>query len=575
MGKIFKYLLPYWKTALLAPILMIIEVVMDLMQPLFMARIIDIGVAGGDVSFIVNNGLRMVGIAIVGIAGGIGCVILSNITAQNFANDLRSAIFSKIQSFSFADLDKFNTGSLITRLTNDVSQIQMVLAMMMRLMVRAPLLFIGGLIMAFSINVNMALILIATIPFLVLVITLLILNSFKLFGLAQQKLDRVNVVLQENLAGVRVVKAFNRADYETNRFKVAVEDHMENMIKVARISSIAMPGVMLIMNIAIIAVIWLGGLYIRTDALQVGQVMAFITYAGQILFSMAMMAMVLMFVSRAKASGDRIIEVLKIEPSISSLANAEDKQVDDWSVDFKDVSFGYGGCEQPMVIKNLSLRVNSGETLAILGTTGSGKSTLINLIPRLYEACTGSVSVGKKDVRELSTDYLRKSISIVLQETIILSGTIKENIKFGNKRATDEEVVEAAKIAQIHDFIDNLPEKYDTVLGQHGVNLSGGQKQRISIARAILKKPKILILDDSTSAVDLETEAKIKTAIRKFCVSTTCIIVAQRISSVIDADKIIVIDEGRLVAHGKHNYLLESNQLYKDIYYSQNEEAVS
>jgi len=574
-GKILRYIRPYWKTALLAPLLMLLEVMMDLMQPLFMARIIDIGVRNGDVGYILFNGIRMVGIAVVGVVAGLGCVTLSSITAQNFANDIRTAIFKRVQSFSFSDLDKFKTGSLITRLTNDVSQVQMVVAMMMRLMVRAPLLFAGGLAMAFIINVHMALILVATVPLLALVLAVLIKKGFTLFAQAQRKLDRVNVVLQENLAGIRVVKAFDRSDYEQQRFDSTVNELMDYMIRVARVSSIAMPSVMLIMNFAVIAVIWLGGINIRSGNMEVGEVMAFITYAGQILFSMAMMAMVLMFVSRAKASADRIFEVIDIEPQIIDTNCLIHTELTDSGVDFVDVSFGYGGFKQPMILKDISLNIRPGETLAILGATGSGKSTLVNLIPRLYDVTKGQVLVGGHNVKDIPLDVLRNYVGIVLQETILISGSIEENIKFGKQDATEEEIVNAAKIARIHDFISGLPDGYNTRVGQKGVNLSGGQKQRLSIARALIKKPAVLILDDSTSAVDLETEWNIHKAIKEHTANTTCIIVAQRIGSVMDADTIVVIDDGQIVAQGTHQYLLSSNSVYQDIYRSQIEGEAS
>lgn len=573
--RMLKYLKPYWIIALLAPMLMLLEVVMDLLQPILMARIIDIGVESGDIGFILTRGLSMLGIALIGAAGGLGCVALSNIAAQNFAADLRLDIFKKVQSYSFSELDKFKTGSLITRLTNDVSQVQMVVAMMMRLMVRAPLLFFGGLTMAFTINARMALVLVATVPLLAIVLTVLIKKGFALFSLVQKKVDRVNVVLQENLAGIRVVKAFNRAEYEQERFDKAINDLMDNMIKVAKVSSFAMPVVMLIMNIGVIAVIWVGGIELRLGHMKIGEIMAFITYAGQILFSMAMMAMVLMFVSRGKASADRIIEVLNVEPSIKDDISKDRDIPKDSSIEFVDVSFGYGGENHTMVLKNISLAICPGETVAILGTTGSGKSSLISLIPRLYDATKGKILLGGTDVKEIPINVLREMIGMVLQETIIISGTIEDNIRFGKEDATEEQIIQAAKNAQIHDFIVSLPDGYKTSLGQRGVNLSGGQKQRIDIARALVKKPAVLVLDDSTSAVDAETEWKIHNAIKHYAKDTTCIIVAQRIASVMDADKILLLEEGKISAQGTHQYLLSKSPVYQEMYRSQTEEEAS
>lgn len=570
-----KYLKPYWVIAMLAPMLMLLEVVMDLLQPMLMARIIDLGVKTGDVGFILTSGLGMLGIAFIGVAGGLGCVALSNIAAQNFAADLRLDIFKKVQSYSFSELDRFRTGSLITRLTNDVAQVQMVVAMMMRLMIRAPLLFFGGLAMAFTINTRMALVLVATVPLLAIVLAILIKKGFSLFGLAQKKLDRVNTVLQENLAGIRVVKAFDRPEYEQERFNKAINDLMDNMIKVAKVSSFAMPVVMLIMNMGIIAVIWVGGIELSAGNMEIGEIMAFITYAGQILFSIAMMAMVLMFVSRGKASADRIIEVLNVETSIKDDTGKDVCIPNDSDIEFVDVSFGYGGENQAMALKNISFTVRSGETVAILGTTGSGKSTLISLIPRLYDTTKGKVLLGGMDVKKIQLNVLRETVGMVLQETIIISGSIEENIRFGKQEATEEQVIRAAKTAQIHDFIAGLPDGYKTSLGQRGVNLSGGQKQRIDIARAIVKKPSVLILDDSTSAVDSETEWNIHNEIKRYTKDITCIIVAQRIASVMDADNILLLDDGKIAAQGTHAYLLANSPVYLELYRSQTEEEAS
>jgi ATP-binding cassette subfamily B protein len=570
-----KYLKPYWIIALLAPMLMLLEVVMDLLQPMLMARIIDLGVKSGDVGFILTSGLGMLGIALIGAAGGLGCVALSNIAAQNFAADLRLEIFKKVQSYSFSEINKFKTGSLITRLTNDVAQVQMVVAMMMRLMVRAPLLFFGGLTMAFAINARMALVLVATVPLLAIVLAILIKKGFALFGLAQIKLDRVNVVLQENLAGIRVVKAFDRAEYEQERFDKVIYDLMDNMIKVAKVSSFAMPVVILIMNIGVIAVIWVGGIELSLGYMEIGEIMAFITYSGQILFSMAMMAMVLLFVSRGKASADRIIEVLDVEPSIKDDTGNDTYIPKDSSIEFIDVSLGYGGENQTMVLKDISFNIYPGETVAILGTTGSGKSSLISLIPRLYDATKGMVLLGGMNVKKIPLNVIRAMIGMVLQETIIISGTIEDNIRFGKEEATEEQVIQAAKTAQIHDFIASLPDGYKTSLGQRGVNLSGGQKQRIDIARALVKKPAVLVLDDSTSAVDAETEWNIHNAIKHHTKNTTCIIVAQRIASIMDADNILLLEEGKIAAQGTHKYLLANSPVYLELYRSQTEEEAS
>jgi len=555
-----------------APLLMLVEVFMDLLQPVLMARIIDFGISTGDVNYIYMNGLFMLLVALIGVLCGLGCVILSNVAAQNLAADLRCDLFKKIQSFSFAELDRFRTGSLITRLTNDISQVQMVVALMMRLMIRAPFLFFGGLTMAFILNARMAWVLVATLPFMAFVLAILIKKGFSLFALAQKKLDRLNTVLQENLAGVRVVKAFDRADYEQKRFDDSVNDLMENLIKVAKISSFAMPAVMLIMNLGVIAVIWVGGLEFAEGNMEIGNILAFITYAGQIMFSLAMMAMVLMFVSRGKASGDRIVEVLNVESSIKENTSQDLKDFESFTIEFDNVSFRYGGENKNLVLKNVSLKIEEGKTVAILGATGSGKSSLINLLSRMYDATEGQVLFGNQNVKDLPLQKLRDVIGVVMQDAIILSGTIEENIRFGKLDASEEEIVAAAKVAQLHDFVASLPEGYKTVLGQKGVNLSGGQKQRLDIARAIVKKPLVLILDDSTSAVDPETEWKIHKAIKRFTENITCIIVAQRITSVLEADNIILIDHGQIVAEGTHYSLLKTSPHYKELYMSQIEE---
>lgn len=574
MKKILTYLKPYRRTAILAPLLMFIEVIMDLLQPTLLSRIVDNGINAGNIDYIIKTGIFMISVAFIGGLGGFGCIISSTITSQNFATDLRSDLFKKIQSFSFSNLDKFKTGSLITRLTNDVTQVQNIVLMSLRIMVRAPLLFIGGIIMAMSINLKLTLILIISIPILIISVSLIIKKGFPLFTLVQEKIDRVNTVMRENLAGIRVVKAFVREEKEKARFHNANLELTETMINASKLISSTMPVMMLIMNLSIVAVLWFGGLQINAGAMKEGQLIAFINYLTQILFSLLMIAFILMMVSRAKISAERIIEVLETEVDIKDAETARDIEITRGEVIFENVSFQYTGAKGDAVLKNISFKAESGQTVAILGGTGSGKTTLVSLIPRLYDVSSGRILIDHQDIRNYKLNALRKGIGVVLQKSVLFSGTIRDNLKWGNKNVSDEKMIAACKAACAHDFIMSFPEQYDTLLGQGGVNLSGGQKQRLSIARALIKEPKILILDDSTSAVDMETESKIQKALKEMK-GTTIFIIAQRISSVMNADKIIVLEDGEIVAEGRHEELLKTSPIYQDIYHSQIREGES
>lgn len=574
MKKILTYLKPYRRTAILAPLLMFIEVIMDLLQPTLLSRIVDNGINAGNIDYIIKTGIFMISVAFIGGLGGFGCIISSTITSQNFATDLRSDLFKKIQSFSFSNLDKFKTGSLISRLTNDVTQVQNIVLMSLRIMVRAPLLFIGGIIMAMSINLKLTLILIISIPILIISVSLIIKKGFPLFTLVQEKIDRVNTVMRENLAGIRVVKAFVREEKEKARFHNANLELTETMINASKLISSTMPVMMLIMNLSIVAVLWFGGLQINAGAMKEGQLIAFINYLTQILFSLLMIAFILMMVSRAKISAERIIEVLETEVDIKDAETARDIEITRGEVIFENVSFQYTGAKGDAVLKNISFKAESGQTVAILGGTGSGKTTLVSLIPRLYDVSSGRILIDHQDIRNYKLNALRKGIGVVLQKSVLFSGTIRDNLKWGNKNVSDEKMIAACKAACAHDFIMSFPEQYDTLLGQGGVNLSGGQKQRLSIARALIKEPKILILDDSTSAVDMETESKIQKALKEMK-GTTIFIIAQRISSVMNADKIIVLEDGEIVAEGRHEELLKTSPIYQDIYHSQIREGES
>lgn len=575
MGKLLSYLKPYWKMVLLAPILMIVEVITDLLQPTLLAKIVDKGITNYDIHFIIRTGLIMIGIAAIGMIGGVGCSITASIASQSFGTDLRSSLFKKIQNFSFANLDKFKISSLITRLTNDITQVQMMVLMSLRIMVRAPLLCIGGIIMAVSINTRLSLILLLAVPALLLAFVFVMKKSFPLFTSVQKKLDRVNTVMRENLSGVRVIKAFVRSDFENSRFATANEDLMNTTIQAFRLVISIMPLMMLVMNLSVVAVLWFGGWQVSAGTMKVGEIIAFINYFTLILFSLMMVSAIFIFITRANVSAKRIHEVLETEIDITNESEPILTPIKKGEVIFDHVSYGYDGSDGDPVLKDISFVAHSGEIVAILGATGSGKSTLVHLIPRLYDVNKGRVLIDGKDVREIDLCTLRSSIGVVLQESLLFSGTIKENLRWGNENATDEEIIEAAKIAQAHNFIMSFPDGYDTQINQRGVNLSGGQKQRLAIARAIVKKPAILILDDSTSAVDLSTEQRILRSLKRLLNQCTTFIIAQRISTVLNADRILLLSDGQVVAQGTHATLLENSSEYQEIYRSQLGEEVS
>lgn len=569
MNKLFRYLKPYWKATLLAPLLMLIEVYMDLLQPRFIASIVNDGILKQNLLHVQKTGALMMAVAIIGLLGGIGCTIFSSIVGLNFGADLRKDLFDKVQSFSFRNLDEFEAGSLITRLTNDVEQVQNIVMMMLRIMIRAPFLAIGSLIMAVSISPKLALILLVVLPLLFIVLLYVIRKGTPLFTKVQQKLDGVNNVMQENLSGIRVVKAFVRGDYEKNRFCKANTDLMNISIKAAKVTALIMPLMMLLMNVSIVGIIWFGGFQTWEGSLKLGDLIAFINYVTQVLFSLMMVGRLLMFVSRAKASAERINEVLVTQSEIKNNVNAKTDVIKQGKIVFEHVSFSYDKSGENLVLNDINFTAEPGQTVAILGATGSGKSTLVSLIPRLYDATKGRILIDEIDVKDIELCHLRSNIGMVLQETILFSGTIRDNISFGKPNATQAEVEAAAKAAQAHDFIMKMPKGYDTFLGQKGVNLSGGQKQRIAIARALLINPVILILDDSTSAVDIGTESRIQKALKEQMNKSTTLIIAQRITSVTEADKILVIDNGKILAEGTHRQLIKSSPIYQDIYRSQ------
>ena len=568
MKQLLPYLKPHWKSALLAPLLMLLEVICDLLQPTLMARIVDRGIAGGNTDVILETGTLMIAVAVLGVGGGMGCTFFACLASQNFGAGLRTALFAKTQSFSFKNLDAFSTASLITRLTNDVTQVQNIVLAMLRMMVRAPLLCLGGIVMAIALNPGLASILCVTIPLLALTLYLILRSSFPLFSQVQQRLDRVNAVLRENLAGVRVVKAFDRCGYEIGRFGTANDELAAVTIQAGRRSGMTMPAMFALMNLSVVAVIWFGGLRVSAGNMQVGQVMAFVTYMTQILFALMMVAFMIMMFSRAMASAGRIAEVLETRVDISPPPSSADHKIRVGRVEFENVSFCYDGNGGIPALQQISFSASPGELVAILGATGSGKSTLVNLIPRFYDVSSGRILIDGVDVRAYGLDDLRQGIGMVFQESRLFSGTIGENIRWGNPEASAAEVEAAARSAQAHEFISKLPEGYETRLDQRGVNLSGGQKQRLAIARALLRKPRILILDDAASALDPATEARLRRELRGLR-ETTCFLIAQRVANVLDADRIILLDEGRLIGLGPQRQLMADCPLCREIFASQ------
>ena len=574
MREVLSYLKPYKNLAILAPIMMLLEVAAELSMPKIMTYLIDKGVGAGNTELIVQIGILMLIISVVGIIGGIGCLICAAIASQRTGTDLRKAAFEKIQAFSFHNIDTFSTPSLITRLTNDITQIQLVIMMCLRMMVRSPLLCIGSIIMAFSINVKIAVMFILVVILLALAVFLILKAAMPKFKMVQEKLDKVNTVMRECLAGIRVVKAFVRSDYEMEKFSEINVDYKNTTVSAFKIMMLMMPTMMILVNGTIIAILWFGGLQAYVGVMEIEEIMACITYLMQMMMATMMLAMNFMFISRAKISADRVMEILDAEVDITDPAEPKLPAEARGRVEYKNVSFRYKMGSGDAVLENISFTAAPGETIGILGETGSGKSTLVNLLPRLYDVTEGQILVDGIDVRDYKIKDLRQRVAAVLQETILFSGTIRENIKWGKPDATEEEIIAAAKAAQAHDFIMELPNQYDTELGQRGVNVSGGQKQRISIARALIQNPKIIIFDDSTSAVDSLTEKNIRHAMKESHHDCTKFIIAQRISSVRHADKILVLSGGRIAAQGNHKYLMETSGDYQEIYASQMKKGV-
>jgi ATP-binding cassette subfamily B multidrug efflux pump len=560
---------PYRAASVAALILLSLVVAMDLAIPRMIQRIIDDGVNQGDLGVVLVTGLWMIGATILSALLSIGNTILSVRVGEGFARDLRDALFSQIQQLSFGNLDRLRTGRLIVRLTSDVTQVQQVVQILIRIGTRAPLLMVGSLILMFITSPRLAAIM---TPLIVITVALLVFFLSKmraLFLAVQRRLDRLNNVLQENLAGVRVVKAFVRRTFEERRFGVANVDLTDASIRVTQMFAYLFPSLMLLINMGTVVVVWFGGLEVIADGMTIGEIMAFINYLLTTIAPLGMMAMVTAHLASAQVSAVRINEVLEDEPEIVDRPKARILQDAVGRVTFDGAFFSYdGGCSEP-VLHDIHLNVEPGETVAILGGTGSWKSSLVNLIPRFYDVTDGRVLLDGVDVRKVTHESLQSHIGVALQETVLFSGTVRENICYGRPEASDEEVIAAAKIAQAHDFIMAFPDGYDSAVEARGRNLSGGQKQRIAIARALLIDPRILILDDSTSAVDVETEGAIQDGLERFAADRTTFIIAQRVSSVLNADKIVVLERGRIVGVGDHEALIASNPIYQEIYDSQ------
>ena len=564
------YIKPYLSAFLLAPLLMLTEVFGEILLPKFMSLIINNGVADRDTGYIIRMGIIMVLTAIVMAAGGIGGAYFSAKASICFTSDLRDALFAKVQNFSFKNIDQYSTGSLVTRLTNDVQQVQNVTMMGLRLLFRAPGMLIGALIMAFLMNAKLALVILIVIPFLSIAIVTIMVKAFPRFTLMQKKIDKLNSGIQEALTNVRVIKSFVREDYEEEKFQTMNQDLKDSSLNAMKIVIATMPIMMFAMNVTTLAVVWYGGNIILAGNMQVGGLTAFTTYIVQILMSLMMLSMVLLQSSRAIASVKRISEVLDTEIDLTDEnASRKDLKVTEGKVEFKDVAFSYSNEGGEKILEHINFTAEPGKVLGIIGTTGSGKTSLVQLIPRLYDVTEGQVLVDGVDVREYSLKNLRDGVGMVLQKNVLFSGTIDENLRWGNEEASEEEVRSAAGAAQADGFVISFTKGYDSDLGQGGSNVSGGQKQRLCIARALLKKPKILILDDSTSAVDTATEAKIRESFSTTLKDTTKIIIAQRIGSVESADKIIVLDDGKIIGMGTHEELMKNCEAYQEIYYSQ------
>lgn len=570
---IFSHIGNYKKQAILAPVTIIGEVAMEVTIPLVMAHIIDDGIRQGKVSYVAAMGGVMVLMALFSLIFGALSGRFAAVAAMGFAKNLRSALFRKVQDFSFSNVDKFSTASLTTRLTTDVTNIQNAFMMFIRMAFRSPMMFIFATIMAVRQNAKLSLVFLVSVPILGAAVFTIVAKAHPRFEKMLSRYDSMNAKVQENLTGIRVVKAFSREDYENERFTERTDEVRAAQFFAEKLVILNMPIMQLCMYATITAIIWFGGKMAVVGDIQTGELSSFIMYVGQILMSLMMLSMLFIMFVISRASMERIYEVLKEEPSIRDAEDGSQISAQDGSISFRNVSFSYFDDMNNLALENISLDIRSGETIGLIGGTGSSKSSLVQLIPRLYDATQGEVIVGGHSVRDYPLETLRNQVAMVLQKNVLFSGTIRDNLKWGDENATDEEMIDACKSACAHDFIMDFPDGYDTDLGQGGVNVSGGQKQRLCIARALLKKPKIIILDDSTSAVDTATDSSIRAAFREKLSDTTTIIIAQRISSVQDADRIIVMDGGKITDIGTHDELMKTSTIYREVYDSQQKGA--
>ncbi|WP_413406911.1 ABC transporter ATP-binding protein [Paenibacillus amylolyticus] len=568
MMKLFRMLKPYQIPIIFILVLVLFQSLAELYLPTLMADIVNDGIIKGDIPYIWQIGGWMLVIAIGGTACSVIASYLSSRTAGGFAKQLRSRVFRHVENFSLQEFDKMGTASLITRTTNDITQVQNVLTMMLRMMIMAPLMCIGGIFMAVSQDAKLSTIFLVVLPVLGGAIALIGAKGLPLFKTIQKKLDRLNLVLREQLTGIRVVRSFNRGEHEKVRFNGANTELRDSSIKVNVLMATIMPVMMLVMNFSMIAILYFGGMRIDSGNMNIGALIAFIQYAMQIMFSLIMVSMIFVMIPRASASAERINEVLDMQPDLSNPEQPRGMKSMQGMIEFDNVTFRYPGAENP-ALSNISFTARSGETTAIIGGTGSGKSTLLSLIPRFYDVTEGSVRVNGTDVREIWQEDLRAKIGFVPQKAVLFTGTITENIRHGKDDATMDEVVHAARTAQAENFITEMKEGYDSLIAQGGNNVSGGQKQRLSIARALVRRPEVYIFDDSFSALDFKTDAKLRAALKSETTEAAVLIVAQRVSTVMDADRILVMDEGRIVGSGTHKELLEHNEVYREIVSSQ------
>ncbi|MBO5137478.1 MAG: ABC transporter ATP-binding protein [Spirochaetaceae bacterium] len=557
----------------LSPLAMLGEVAMEVLIPIIMANIIDVGIANRNIAYVTKTGLLMIAAACFSLLCGVAAGRFSAVAATGFSHNLRRRLFAKVQDFAFSNMDKFGTASMITRLTTDVTNTQNTYQMLIRICIRSPVMLVSATIMACLINAKLALVFFLAIPILAIALVIITTKAFPRFKEMLKKYDSLNNKIQENLAGIRVVKSFVRESHETDEFKKTADQLRSAQVKAEKIIIFNMPIMQIMMYACIIAILWSGGSMVIGGTMQTGELISFVTYVNQILMSLMMISMIFVMLVLSKASISRISEIIDETPHIMDCA-ASLNQIKDGSVEFKNVGFSYNPGISPQVLHNINLKIPSGATVGIIGGTGSSKTTLVQLIPRLYDATEGQVLVGGTDVKQLALEPLRNNVAMVLQKNVLFSGTIRDNLLWGDKNATEQEITEACKAADADTFVRSFPEGYQTMLGQGGVNLSGGQKQRLCIARALLKKPKILILDDSTSAVDTATDARIRNALKNTLPETTKIIIAQRITSVQEADMILVMDNGNLVATGNHSQLLETCNIYREVYDSQQKSKI-